>query len=224
MSGVEPTPIASAVGAGVVLAVCAARTDVELSGIGASGIDKRQEAGRVTVGIDGLVPDHSVDTKHHGGGDQAVYAYDDAEAARWAEELGRDLPYGWFGENLRVSGLPVTDAIVGEQWAVGDDGLLLETTIPRTPCRTFAVWAGEPRWVKRFMSRADVGAYLRVVTPGTVGVGDAIRVVHRPTHGVHVRHLLTGAGTDAEALSALLAADDVAPKVRREATRHLARA
>jgi MOSC domain-containing protein YiiM len=207
---------------GVVLAVCAARTDVVLDGIGRSGIDKRPESDRVAVGVDGLVLDHSCDTKHHGGGDQAVYAYDDAEAKRWAGELGRDLPYGWFGENLRIAGMPITDAFVGERWEIGDDGLLLETTIPRTPCRTFAVWSGEPKWVKRFMQRADVGAYLRVLQPGSVGIGDEVRVVHTPAHGVRVRHLITG--TDADSLSTLLSAPDIAPKVRREATRHLARA
>lgn len=101
---------------GLVLAVCAASDDVLLDGVGPSGIDKRPADGRVHVGELGLVTDHVCNTKHHGGVDQAVYAYDDAEARRWADELGRDLPYGWFGENLRVTGLPVTDAIVGEQW------------------------------------------------------------------------------------------------------------
>ncbi|WP_040517829.1 MOSC domain-containing protein [Gordonia aichiensis] len=207
---------------GRVLAVCVAEHDVELDSIGASAIDKRPQSGRVTVGDLGLVTDHVCDTKHHGGLDQAVYAYDHAEAHHWASSLGRELPYGWFGENLRVTGLPVTDALVGEQWAVGDDGLLLETTIPRTPCRTFAAWADEPRWIKRFLDRADVGTYLRVLHPGTVGAGDEIRVVSRPQHSVRVRHLITG--TDAESLRELLSDDQLAPKVRREATKKLARA
>ncbi|AFA75081.1 MOSC domain-containing protein [Gordonia polyisoprenivorans VH2] len=211
---------------GRVLAVCAVHADVDLGRAGISAIDKRPHDGRVQVGELGLLNDHVRDTKHHGGHDQAVYAYDDREARRWADELGRDLPYGWFGENLRVDGLPVTDALVGERWWVGppedpSTGVLLETTIPRTPCRTFAVWAGEPRWVKRFMQQGDVGTYLRVLTPGSIGAGDEIRVVARPDHGVTVRDLLTG--TDAEPLQTLLAADDLPAKVRREASRHLAR-
>ncbi|UEA60221.1 MOSC domain-containing protein [Gordonia otitidis] len=207
---------------GHVIAVCVADHDVDLPSIGASAIDKRPQQGRVMVGAEGLVTDHVCDTKHHGGVDQAVYAYDHAEAHHWAATLGRELPYGWFGENLRVTGLPVTDALVGEQWAIGDDGLLLETTIPRTPCRTFAVWADETKWIKRFHDRGDVGTYLRVLRPGTVGAGDDIRVVHRPDHRVRVRHLITG--TDADSLRELLAIDDLAPKVRREATKKLARA
>ncbi len=216
MGGTEALPM------GRVLAVCVATDDVDLGAVGVSAIDKHPQPDRVVVGELGPVTDHVCDTKHHGGADQAVYAYDDAEARRWAGELGRELAYGWFGENLRIEGMPVTDAIVGERWAVGDDGLVLETTIPRIPCRTFAAWAEEPQWVKRFMQRGDSGAYLRVLTPGTVGAGDEVRVVHRPDHGVRVRDLIFG--TSAADLRALLAGDDLPPKVRREATKHLARA
>lgn len=209
--------------AGVVLAVCVVTDDVVLEGVGASAIDKRPQRGRIRVGELGPVDDHVCDTKYHGGADQALYAYSELEARRWAHDLGRDLPYGWFGENLRVEGMPITDAVVGERWAIGDDGLIVETTVPRVPCRTFAAWAQEPQWVKRFMQRADTGSYLRVLQPGTVGAGDRVRVVHRPDHGVRVRNLLVGTAADADALTAMLAADGLAPKVRREAERKLAR-
>ncbi|SDU62904.1 MOSC domain-containing protein [Gordonia westfalica] len=208
-------------GTGTVLAVCAAGQDVVLDGIGPSAIDKRPLTGRAEVHELGLAADHVRDKKHHGGVDQAVYAYAEPDARRWAGELGRELPYGWFGENLRIDGIDVTDALVGERWQVGDDGLVLETTIPRVPCRTFAVWAGEPRWVKRFMDQADFGAYLRVLQPGTVAAGDSVTVVHRPDHGVRVRHLL--AHGDPEAIRALLEHDDLPAKVRREAQRVVTR-
>ncbi|MFT4125443.1 MAG: MOSC domain-containing protein [Gordonia sp. (in: high G+C Gram-positive bacteria)] len=201
---------------GTVLAVCVSTDDVEVATVGASAIDKRPTPGRVPVTELGLVTDHVCDTTHHGGVDQAVYAYDDAEAQRWARELGRDLPYGWFGENLRVAGHSVTDAVVGERWSVGADGLLLEVTIPRTPCRTFAVWAAEENWIKRFHQRADVGTYLRVVQPGTVGAGDPITVISRPDHGVTVRQLHVGAATPGD-LAGLLAGPDLPVKVERDA-------
>ncbi|GAA12342.1 MOSC domain-containing protein [Gordonia alkanivorans] len=202
---------------GTVLAVCAAGRDVVLDKIGPSAIDKRPLAGRADVHELGLAADHQRNRRHHGGVDQAVYAYAEPDARRWSEELGRELPYGWFGENLRIDGVDVTDAFVGERWQVGDDGLLLETTIPRVPCRTFAVWADEPRWVKRFMDQADFGAYLRVLQPGTVAAGDSVTVIHRPDHGVRVRQLLVDA--DPESIATLLAADDLPVKVRREAQR-----
>lgn len=202
---------------GTVLAVCAVHEEHALAGgVGHSAIDKRAVDGHVDVNELGLTIDHVCDTKHHGGIDQAVYAYGEDEARRWAQELGRDLPYGWFGENLRIAGIETTDATIGERWQVGDD-LELEVTIARTPCRTFADWAQEDQWIKRFYARADVGCYLRVVAPGRVRAGDAVRVVSRPDHGVLIRHLITG--PDPNSLARLLAVADLPPKVMRDAKR-----
>ena len=180
---------------GRVLAVCAADRPVHLDRIGDSGIGKAEIPGPVRVTTEGVHGDTIVDTKHHGGRDQAVYAYSEIEAQRWAQELGRSLPHGWFGENLRVDGIDVTDAVIGEQWLVGD--VQLEVTYFRTPCKTFSVWAEEPRWVPRFFDRGDVGAYLRVHREGQITAGDAITVTDRPDHGITVRALLTGDVDDA---------------------------
>ncbi|WP_238422250.1 MOSC domain-containing protein [Gordonia sp. 'Campus'] len=207
---------------GEVLAVCAAGDDVILEGIGRSAIDKRPRPGRLRVDDMGLVDDHVGNKRHHGGVDQAVYAYADPEARRWADELGRELPYGWFGENLRIDGIAVSDAFVGERWEVGSDGLVLEVTIPRVPCKTFAVWAGEPRWMKRFMDQADFGTYLRVVRHGSVGAGDRVTVIDRPDHGVRSRDLLVGG--DVDAIRSLLDRDDLPTKVRREARKVVTKA
>ncbi|MBE7160609.1 MAG: MOSC domain-containing protein [Williamsia herbipolensis] len=178
------------------LAVCAADRPVHLDRIGDSGIGKTEIPGSVRVTAEGIDGDTIVDTKHHGGRDQAVYAYSDAEARRWADELGRSLPYGWFGENLRVDGIDVTDAVIGEHWHIGDE-VHLEVTYFRTPCKTFSVWAEEPRWIPRFFDRADVGAYLRVHREGTITAGDPVTVTDRPDHGITVRALLTGDVDDA---------------------------
>ncbi|GAB2665957.1 MOSC domain-containing protein [Gordonia jinhuaensis] len=214
METTDRAPIAT----GRVLAVCAASTDVVLAGVGASGIDKRPLDGARRVEDLGLVDDHVVDHKHHGGIDQAVYAYSELEARRWADELGRELPPGWFGENLRIEGIETTDAIVGERWRVGDE-VILEATIPRIPCRTFAEWAREAHWVKRFMDRADLGTYLLVRTPGSVAAGDRVEVISRPSHGVRVRDLATG--TDPDKLRDLLAQGGLPAKVERDATKAL---
>ncbi|MGL6236203.1 MAG: MOSC domain-containing protein [Segniliparus sp.] len=210
---------------GRVDAVCVVFEERKLAGparfaLKNSAIDKRPVDGRVAVRELGLDGDHVCDPKHHGGSDQAVYAYAAHEALRWARELGRELPAGWFGENLRVSGIEVTGAVVGERWAVGTDGLVLEVTIPRVPCLTFARWSEEDRWVRRFANQGDVGAYLRVVAEGTVAAGDRIDVVSRPEHGVTARGLFDGsAGQDG--LRRLLAAEDLPAKVARDARARL---
>lgn len=207
--------------AGSVLAVCGADRPVALDRIGDSGIAKTPFTGAVSVTAEGVVGDLICDTKHHGGIDQAVYAYSDTEARRWADELDRDLAPGWFGENLRVDGVAVSDAVIGERWRVGDT-VELEVTIPRVPCRTFAAWAEEDRWVARFADRADVGAYLKVLVPGPIAAGDDIVVLDRPDHGVTARALFTGDVTTA-ALEHLTADPRYAGKVHREASKVLRR-
>jgi MOSC domain-containing protein YiiM len=149
-----------------------------------SGIDKKPVTGRVAVGELGLDGDVQVNKRHHGGEGQAVYAYAQADADWWAAELGRDLPPGRFGENLRTSGLDLDAAVLGEQWQVGS--ALLQVTAWRTPCANFARFWGVPDLVKRFAARGASGAYLRVLRTGDIGAGDDVVVVSRPDHGVTV--------------------------------------
>ena len=178
-------------GTGTLEHVCVVHALKPDRGIGVTAIDKRAVPGPVKVGKIGLYADVQADRVHHGGFDQAVYAYSEAEAQRWALELGREIPAGYFGENLRVSSRATTDAIVGERWRIGRD-VVVEVTLPRTPCSTFARHVREDDWVARFTERGDVGCYLRVVRVGKIRAGDSIEVVSRPAHGVSVRDVFTG--------------------------------
>ncbi|MGV9680399.1 MOSC domain-containing protein [Nocardia sp. NPDC003482] len=209
---------------GRVLAVCVVHAERELpakvSRVGRTAIDKRPVPGRIRAHALGLAGDHVCNTKDHGGIHQAVYAYADEDARRWGAELNRDLAHGWFGENLRVSGLPVSDAVVGERWSIGD--ALLEVSAPRVPCATFGHVSGETHWVKRFTLRADTGAYLRVLTEGSIGAGDEVRVEHLPDHGVTVRDVFTGA--DPDRLRLLLTAEPtISDDIRMQIARHARR-
>jgi MOSC domain-containing protein YiiM len=149
-----------------------------------SGIDKKPVAGRVSVGPLGLDGDVQVNKKHHGGEGQAVYAYAQTDADWWSAELGRELPPGRFGENLRTTGLDLRNAVLGEQWAVGTT--LLQVTAWRTPCANFARFWDVPDLVKRFAAHGATGAYLRVLETGELGAGDTVEVVARPDHGITV--------------------------------------
>jgi MOSC domain-containing protein YiiM len=150
---------------------------------GRSGIDKKAVEGRVAVGELGLDGDVQVNRKYHGGEGQAVYAYAQEDADWWVAELDRELPAGRFGENLRLSGIDVTGALLGERWRIGT--ALFEVTAPRIPCANFArFWDDVPHLVKRFTAHGASGAYLRVLETGDVGAGDVIEVALRPDHGV----------------------------------------
>lgn len=157
-----------------------------------TGIDKRPtdeitvaDPGPKGVGGSGVEGDAVVNLKHHGGTDQAVYAFSREELDRWGDDLGRELAPGSFGENLTTAGFDVDSALVGEQWRVGSS-VVLTVTGPRVPCATFAAHMGVRGWVKAFTERGHTGAYLAVTQPGTIRPGDGIQVAWRPGHGVTV--------------------------------------
>lgn len=165
------------------VAVCVVRQLRPDAGtVGVTAIDKGPVEGPVRIGSYGVYADVQADRKHHGGLDKALYAYAQEDADHWSAQLGRDLSPGWFGENLRVAGLDVNAALIGERWRIGDR-VEVEVTMPRTPCQTFARWVGgddERGWVKRFSAERRLGPYLRVVRGGRVQAGDGIEVVYRP--------------------------------------------
>ncbi|MEO5534858.1 MAG: MOSC domain-containing protein [Pseudolysinimonas sp.] len=152
--------------------------------VGTTAIDKRPVDYAVKVGRLGLYADVQADRKNHGGEEKAVYAYAAEDADWWAQQLGRDIPPGLFGENLRVEGIDASTPQIGERWRIGtgEDAVVLEVTYPRTPCMTFARWMGEDDngWVRRFSDARRLGTYLRVVKTGTVKAGDPIEVEAAP--------------------------------------------
>jgi len=197
-----------------------------------TAIDKRPVTGRVAMSVPGdaeagLSGDQIYDRDNHGGPDQAIYAYAAEDRAWWSGELGREIAPGAFGENLTTEGLDVTGAVIGERWQIGGD-VLLEVTAPRTPCRTFQGWMDEPHWVKRFTAHGAPGAYLRILSPGTVGAGDSIDVVARPDHGVTIGDVFVIRRAPADGLLRMLEMpglhDDLADAARRDLAARAARA
>ncbi|MFH8514924.1 MOSC domain-containing protein [Streptomyces gelaticus] len=195
---------------------------------GLTGIDKRPAEGPVHVsdpgpkgaGGSGLAGDAVCDLRHHGGSDQAVYAFAREELDGWERELGRPLANGSFGENLTTAGLDVSGARIGERWRIGPD-LVLEVTSGRIPCRTFAAHLDERRWVRRFTQAAAPGAYLRVIEPGEIRAGDPVEIVRRPDHDVTVEMEFLASTTRRELLPGLLAAGDALhPETLRAALEH----
>ncbi|WAL97366.1 MOSC domain-containing protein [Streptomyces sp. Je 1-369] len=198
---------------------------------GSTGIDKRPVEGPVRVaapgakgvGGSGLAGDEICDLRHHGGDDQAVYAYAREDLDAWQGALGRPLPDGSFGENLTTSGVDVSGARIGERWRVGAD-LVLEVTSGRIPCRTFQGHLDEKGWVKRFTEEGAPGAYLRVVAPGEIRAGDPIEIVHRPEHGVTVALEFRAVTTEKDLLPGLLAAGAALhPETAERARKHVER-
>lgn len=190
------------------------------AGIGRTSIDKTSVTGPVHVHRLGLEGDQVSDTVHHGGPDQAVYAFAREDLDHWEGELGTPIPDGQFGENLTTRGIDVNEAEIGERWQVG--GVLLEVRAIRTPCNDFKMWMGRTgfdnrAWVRRFAEVARPGPYLRVLGEGTLAAGDELTVVHRPGHGVTVSTMFRALNTDHALLPRLLDVPDLLPKARERA-------
>ena len=185
-----------------------------------SGIDKRAAADPVRVDVAGLVGDTVCDRENHGGPGQAVYAYSTDDLDFWAEQLAQPVEPGNVGENLTVSGVDCSHAVIGERWRVG--GAVLRVTGPRTPCRVLAGFLDVRDMVKRFLVAGRPGCYLAVEQPGLVSAGDPVTVLSRPAHGVTVAEFMAAMAGDRSLLPRVARArDDVGERGRDWLTRVL---
>lgn len=180
------------------------------TGIGKEPTDQPVQVrapGPKTTGLgSGLVGDFIGDGEHHGGDDQAVYAFQREDLGDWERRLGRELPNGFFGENLTTLGFDVNDARIGERWRIGEE-VVLQVTAPRIPCSTFRGWMGEKGWAKSFTAAGRPGAYLRVLVAGAITAGDPIEIIDRPDHRVSITMMFKATTTERELLPQLLAAE-----------------
>lgn len=197
----------------------------EWAEIGRTSIDKHAVAGPVAVHALGLDGDQVSDTRHHGGIDQAVYAFAREDLDWWAGELGVEILDGQFGENLTTQGIDVNEAEIGERWQIGD--VLLEVRSVRTPCNDFKSWMGRSgydntAWVKRFAQVGRPGPYLKVLAEGTIRAGDEITVIHVPGHGVTVSTMFRALTGEPTLLPRLLDVPDLLPRARAKAEQYVA--
>lgn len=197
----------------------------EWAGLGRTSIEKHAVDGAVTARQLGLDGDQVTDTVHHGGVDQAVYAFAREDLAWWAQALAKPIRDGQFGENLTTEGIDVNEAEVGEHWAIGT--AILEVAAVRIPCNDFKGWMGmngydATAWVRRFTARHRPGPYLRVVQEGVLAAGDPLHVVRRPGHGVTVSTMFRALTTDHSLLPELLRVEGLAQPARRKAEQYLA--
>lgn len=149
----------------------------------------------------------------HGGADKAVYAYAAEGTAWWERRSRRVRGPGALGENLTLSGLDVTGALVGERWRVGN--VLLEVREPRLPCLKLGLLAGDRRFPRHFAEEGRPGAYLAILEAGELAAGDAVEVVHRPPHGVTVGLVARAYQRDRSLAPRLLAARELPGGWRR---------
>lgn len=148
-----------------------------------TGIFKEPVSGRIATHGVNLDGDDQGDREVHGGPDKAIYSYAVEDYDYW-RSLGRHVAPGMFGENLTLSGLDLTNAIIGETWRAGT--MLVQVVQPRLPCWKLAQKMQDPAFVRTFTKERRPGAYLRILEHGEVGAGDTVEVLSRPDHGVTI--------------------------------------
>ena len=186
-----------------------------------SAIWKYPASGRVQVQGVNIEGDEQADRTVHGGTDKAVYSYAAEDYEWWAGQLGRPPDFGEFGENLTTGGLDLSSALVGEHWEVGTT--VLEVSEPRVPCWKFGVRMNDPTFPRQFMKASRPGTYLRIVSEGEIGEGDAIRVISRPSHDLTVGDVFRIYASDRHEAGRFLEVSQIPDSWRTWAERWLAR-
>jgi MOSC domain-containing protein YiiM len=167
-----------------------------------TGIFKEPVGGRIPIRRLNLDGDRQADLSVHGGVAKAVYVYPLEHYVFWQEALGDELPYGAFGENLTVEGLPLEQNIgVGDHYRVGTAELVV--TQPRLPCYKLGLRFGRQDMVKSFLASRRTGYYLAVDAEGDVGAGDRVEVVARQLARVPVGEITRVYTSDRDDLAAI---------------------
>ncbi|HEY7635789.1 MAG TPA: MOSC domain-containing protein [Gemmatimonadales bacterium] len=144
-----------------------------------SAIWKEPVVGPAHVSRLGLEGDQVVNTRVHGGPDQAVLMYAAAHYPLWEAEWGRDgLAAGAFGENLTVIGLTEESVCIGDVLDIGQ--ARLQVSQPRQPCATLARRHQVPDMIRLVQRNGRSGWYLRVLREGVLAAGDPMVLVGRP--------------------------------------------
>lgn len=139
-----------------------------------TGIFKTPTTETQTVADNHIGNDQQADPQNHGGPHKAVYAYAEEDYAWWAEQLDTELTPAFFGENLTVRGIDVSGARVGDRWAIGT--AVLEVSEARVPCFKLGIRTRVARIQQAFAKADRPGAYLRIIEPGALTVGDKVAV------------------------------------------------
>ncbi|TIA49830.1 MOSC domain-containing protein [Aureobasidium pullulans] len=155
-----------------------------------SGIDKRPIQGPVYVSFMGLTDDEH-DLTFHGGIDKAIHQYNHSHYPFWQSlypEAATRFVAGGFGENLVVEELNEDNICVGDLVRIGpkdstltggDNGCVLEVSLPRQPCFKLNQRFGVKNLAPKTHAENKTGWYYRVKEQGYISAGMEIRVIHR---------------------------------------------
>ena len=165
---------------GVVIGLFVGKARDRWPGRPPSAIGKTAMDGPLRIEADGFVDDEQADLTVHGGPEKAVHHYAAEHMAFWrdtfAEHADRFHP-GCFGENVSTTGLTEDTLCLGDVFALGT--ACVEVCQGRQPCWKLAAHMEIDALPPQFQRTGRTGWYYRVLEPGEVRNGDAVRVVER---------------------------------------------
>jgi MOSC domain-containing protein YiiM len=125
----------------------------------------------------GIEGDAHRDLEHHGGPDRAVCLFS-LELIEGLQAEGHPVFPGALGENVTLEGIEWKDVLPGSRIELGGQ-VLLEVTRYTSPCVNI-----RPAFFHRDSSRVSEKrhpgwsrVYARVLTPGRIATGDAVRLL-----------------------------------------------
>jgi MOSC domain-containing protein YiiM len=143
-----------------------------------TGIFKSPTNQPVFLGTQRVENDAIVDTKYHGGIEQAVYAYSANHYEYWKKLYPQlDFNFGMFGENLTISELDETTICVGDIYKIGN--ALVEVTKPREPCFKLIFRFQDDAIVTQFWNTTFCGVYFKILETGNVQKGDTMQLIQK---------------------------------------------
>lgn len=171
-----------------------------------SAIAKAPVEKPVLLGQENLEGDYQANRKYHGGPDKAICGYSTEHFPYWHETLGRELPFGAFGENITVAGLTEDILCIGDIFEIGSGGVKMQVSQPRQPCATVSKRWNRPDLPRRMEETGWTGFYMRIVSRGEVAPGDRLTLLERPHAGwtiLRANRLMYAEALDREELTKL---------------------
>ena len=141
-----------------------------------TGIYKYPVEGDIYLGTEDVENDSVVDRRYHGGVDKACYAYGAEAYDFWSDTFpDSDFQFGFFGENLTISGLSENEIRIGDRYQIGE--AIIEVSQPRQPCFKLGIRFGSQKILKTFINSPFPGVYFRVIQSGSVSKGDKLSLI-----------------------------------------------
>lgn len=138
------------------------------------------ESDIIELQMNGFSGDIIVDTKHHGGNDKAICCYNADHFPKWKHELGFDLNFAAFGENLTLTGKNADEqhVCIGDRYQLGE--AIVEVSEPRGPCYMIGIRYNYKKFPVHLQESGLTGFYLRTIQPGIVRNND--KLIHIYSH------------------------------------------